>query len=108
MLTDAHWESFEVSKGSILKTALLKHDGHGWHQIAVLMPPGTNFAKDSGPTTCIVEFVTGQAMYKVNGKTCYSRPNITQRISAGELFEISMAFTEVLWILHYPPKLRAV
>ncbi len=108
MLTDATWVDVKISPSSTFKTARLKVDENGWQQVAVLMPPGSNFPKDPGPVTCVVEFISGQAMYKVEGRTYFSRPNVQCRIPAGHSFEIKLAFTEVLWILHYPPKLVSI
>lgn len=108
MFTDADWESFDVGLTSPLKTARLVPDENGWLRIAILMPKSAQFPKDPGTATCIVEFISGQAMYKVDNKTFFSRPGTKHRIPAGKAFEIAVTFTEVMWVLHYPPRLQSV
>ena len=108
MLTDAQWEYFGLGLTTPLRIARLNPGENGWLRVAVLMPKGDQFPKDPGPVTCIVEFISGQAMYKVDEKAYFSHPGTQHRIPAGESSEISMTFTVVLWVLHYPPPLQKV
>lgn len=108
MFTDADWKSFDVGLTSSIKTARLSPAENGWLRVAILMPKGTQFPKDPGTATCTIEFISGQAMYKVDHKTYFSRPGTRHRIPAGKTFEIAVTFTEVMWVLCYPPRLKSV